>query len=272
MVKWNIITQLIVYYVILTIVIYILSDYMMYPMPKASYQDSPIPQFPKIIKLQTDDGKNISALHLDNPTATYTLLFSHGNGEDLGSILPLLKALQQIGFSVFAYDYHGYGTSEGSPSEYNTYLDIKAAYRYLTENLNLSPQKIILYGRSIGTGPTLELAQHTPIGGVILEAPMVTAFRVLTIVPIFPLDKYRNNQKIQLVKAPILIIHGTKDRVIPIWHGQQLFQLAATPFKRFYAVEGASHNDVMWVGGRAYLQTILSFAASLSKPDSSNRW
>lgn len=261
--KWNVLTNIIIYYGLLTLVLYFVSDFIMFPSPKASYQDNAL-NFPPVIKLNTQDGKKISAIYLKNPKAKQTILFSHGNGEDLGSILFLLEVLQRIGFSVFAYDYHGYGSSEGSPSEHTTYLDIKAAYVYLTQTLAIPPQDIILYGRSIGTGPTLELAQQAAVGGIILESPMVSTFRVITILPLFPIDKFRNNQKIAKVRAPILFIHGTEDKTIPIWHGKYLYNLANSP-KRFYPVEGAGHNDVMAVGGDRYLQAILSFATSINK-------
>lgn len=245
-------------------VVYAISDFMMYPMPKASYQDQGTQgnHFPPIIKLKTLDGKKISAVYLENPKAQHTILFSHGNGEDLGSILVLLEKFRDIGFSVFAYDYHGYGTSEGRPNEYRTYLDIQAAYSYLTQTLHIPAKDIILYGRSIGTGPTIELARKAAVGGIILESPMVSTFRVMTVLPIFPVDKYRNNQKIADIKAPILFIHGTKDNIIPIWHGKYLYELAKAP-KLFYPVEGAGHNNVMMAGGKQYLQAILSFASSL---------
>jgi fermentation-respiration switch protein FrsA (DUF1100 family) len=259
--QWNVLTNIVIYYCLLTVVVYVLSDFMMFPSPKASYQDQSL-NFPKVIKLKTTDGKSISAIYLVNPKAKQTILFSHGNGEDLGSVLGLLEEFQRIGFSVFAYDYHGYGTSEGRTTEEKTYLDIQAAYLYLTQTLKTPAKDIILYGRSIGTGPTIELARKTPVGGVILEAPMVSTFRVITIVPLFPIDKYRNNQKIAAIKAPILFIHGVNDKTIPIWHSQYLYRLAKAP-KRFYPVEGADHNNVMMVGGSQYLQAIVSFAASL---------
>lgn len=259
--KWNVITNLLLYYAVLTLVVYAISDFMMFPIPKSSYQDQNA-HFPAIIKLKTGDGKKISAIYLENPKAQKTILFSHGNGEDLGSILFLLEKFRDMGFSVFAYDYHGYGTSDGRPTEYRTYLDIQAAYSYLTQTLHILPKDIILYGRSIGTGPSIELARKAAIGGVILESAMVSTFRVMTVVPLFPVDKFRNNQKIAQIKAPILFIHGTADRVIPIWHGKQLYQLARAP-KLFYEVVGADHNNVMLVGGQQYFQAILSFASSL---------
>jgi uncharacterized protein len=251
--------QIIVCYAVLCILVFFLSDQIMYPVP-APYQDAQI-EVP-IIKLRTPNGHFISALHLPNLNAKYTLLISHGNAENLWMIFPWLKAFQAHGFSVFAYDYQGYGSSSGKPSENNTYQDIQAAYDYLRENLNIPDNRIILFGRSIGTGPTLELARRVKVAGVILESAMLTAFRVVTYWPLFPIDKYRNNAKIVEISTPILFIHGTKDKVIPFWQGKSLYELAKNP-KYFYAVEGAGHNDVFEVAGGEYWKTLQTFAAGL---------
>src|SRR5574342_467910 len=108
------------------------------------------PDMPDVIRLATASGERIAAVYLPNPRATYTMLFSHGNAEDLGGIRPLLPVLQDLGFSVLAYDYRGYGLSEGQPSERNVYADIDAAYDYLTRDARVQPGRLILYGRSLG--------------------------------------------------------------------------------------------------------------------------
>lgn len=257
MMQWNILIQLMVYYLLFTAFIYFFSDYAIFPAPKPSYQDSS-----NILKLKTEDGVKISAVYLRHPNAKYTILFSHGNAEDIGIIMPLLESFYQKGFSVFAYDYHGYGTSYGKPSENNTYLDIEAAYRFLTVQLHILPDHIILFGRSLGTGPSLELAIRVPVAGLILESPMLSAFRLVTVIPIFLVDKYRNEAKIKKLKIPILIIHGTQDTIIPFWHGKRLFKLVHEP-KTLFPVENAGHNNVMDVGGERYLDAIVSFSKSL---------
>lgn len=256
---WKIMGQLLVYYGLACIVVFFLSSYIMYPVPE-SYQDKQLPV--PVIKLTTKNAQKISAIYLPNPTAKYTLLISHGNAENLWMIFPWLEAFQAHGFSVFAYDYEGYGTSTGKPSENNTYLDIDAAYGYLRNTLQIPDNRIILLGRSIGSGPTIDLARRVPVAGVILESAMLTAFRVITHWPLFPVDKYRNDVKIPLIRSPILFVHGTKDSVIPLWHGKALYKLATSP-KTFYSVEGADHNDVSEVAGAQYWKIIQEFVDSL---------
>ena len=111
-------------YTFFALYVFFRADSMIFLPPPASYQDTQ-----DILKLPVTDSQQISALHLPNPDATYTLLYIHGNAEDLGDIRPKLEDLHRWGFSVFAYDYRGYGTSDGKPSERNAYQDITAAYR-----------------------------------------------------------------------------------------------------------------------------------------------
>ncbi|MEB3335863.1 MAG: alpha/beta hydrolase [Leptolyngbyaceae bacterium] len=235
------------------------SDRLLFRPPPSSYSDTP-----EILKLTVKNGQKISAIYLPNPSATYTLLYSHGNAEDLGDNQFHFQELRDRGFAIFAYDYQGYGTSQGKPSEGNTYQDIDAAYDYLTSTLKVPPQRIIAYGRSVGSGPTVDLAARKPVAAVILETPFITAFRVITRIPILPFDKFDNLSKIKKIRVPLLIIHGTADRVVPFWHGQALFQ-AANPPKRFLRVEQGDHNDLVEVAGALYTNTLKEFAAEVKQ-------
>lgn len=245
--------SLLLFYLVLAGVAYFFSNQLIFRPPPASYQDSA-----EVLKLATRAGEKISALYFPNPQATYTILYSHGNGSDLGSIRPLLIALQQLGFSVLAYDYRGYGTSEGAPSEHNAYQDIAAVYQYLTATLQISPDRIILYGHSVGSGPSIDLATRHPVAGVILEGAFTSTFRVVTQIPILPFDRFDNLSKIRAVRSPMLIVHGTEDRVIPFKHGQQLFEQANQP-KQFVAIAGADHSDLMEVAGLKYRKALMEF-------------
>jgi hypothetical protein len=207
--------------------------------------------------------QRISAVFLPNPEAKYTLLFSHGNAEDIGNDLPMLELYRQAGFSVFAYDYRGYGTSTGHPSEKGVHEDAIAAYNYLTAQLHVKPERVIAMGRSVGCAPAIYVAAHRKVAGLMAEAPFTTAFRVFTHIPLLPWDKFNNMREIRNVHAPVLIIHGRNDQVIPFWHGERVFSNANNP-KQFVPVEGAGHNDVLMVTGRKYLEEMTRFASSLN--------
>lgn len=241
-------------YGVLVALFFLLSDFIIFIPPKPS-QFAPN-QHTQIIPMP--GGEKIYATYYPNPNSQYTLLISHGNAEDLATLNPLLEYFNHKGYSVFAYDYSGYGLNHGKPSETKTYQNIHAAYQYLTETLKIPPESIIVYGRSLGGGPSLELASHQKIAGLILESTFVSAYRVKTHIPLILFDKYKNLDKIDKVKAPILIIHGTHDEIIPFWHGQALFQKAQAP-KTFYKVAQAGHNDLLLIAGEAYWSQLKQF-------------
>jgi hypothetical protein len=236
---------------------YFLSDSMIFLPHPSSYRDSP-----EILKITTAGGKKISAVYLANPAAKFTLLVSHGNAEDLGDDRYWLDNLRHAGFNVFAYDYEGYGTSEGKSTEKTVYEDEAAAYDFLAVDLKTAPDNIIIFGRSVGAGPAAYIAARRPSAGLILQSPFVSAFRVLTRIPLLPFDKFPNYKYIRHVHSPVLIMHSHADSVIAFWHGQKMFDLANQPKQAFWA-KNADHNDMDLAQG--YEEAIQAFAATLGK-------
>ena len=260
-------TKFLIFIFIVVILIYLgitflahsLSEKIIFQPQFPSYQDTD-----QIIKLTSINGIQISAIYLDNSQAYYTILFSHGNAEDIGSALPTLEKLKTMGFSVFAYDYQGYGTSSGKPSEENAYNDAEAAYNYLIEKQNVPADRIITYGCSLGGAVAVDLAQKRPLGGLIIEGSFITAYRVVTKIPLFPFDKFKSISKIKQVRCPVLIIHGKRDEVIPFSHGEQLFLKANEPKASFW-VEEAGHNNLIQVAGKNYEKALLDFVGLIEK-------
>lgn len=253
------IRSLIFIYVVFCLYVFFRADPMIFLPQPSSYRDSS-----HIIKLMADEQIQLSAVYLPNPASTYTILYVHGNAEDLGDIQPVLQQLRDIGFSVFAYDYRGYGTSQGKPSERNAYQDIDTVYNYLTQQLGVSPQRIMAFGRSVGAGSAVDLAARKPLAGLIIESAFTTAFRVVVPIPILPFDKFRNIDKIKKVNCPVLVMHGKADDIIPFSHGQKLFAAAPEP-KLTLWVDEAGHNDFMWVAGEQYADTLRKFAQLVDK-------
>ncbi len=253
-----------------------LSDWQIFQPHPPAYQASP-----DILKLKAPGGGTIAARYWPSlrsnslrsnslrSNSGFTLLYSHGNGEDLGDLLPLMARLQQAGFAVLAYDYRGYGLSDGRASEAGTYEAIQAAYDYLVQVRKVPPGKIVLQGRSVGGGPSTYLAAKEPVGGLILESTFLNTFRVITRVPLVPFAKFPNLARLPQVRCPILVIHGDADQVIPFWHGQELWRNAPGAKSAFW-VEGADHNDLVEVAGDRYFQAIKTFVRGLDTTVSPN--
>ena len=206
------------------------------------------------------NGVKIAAIVLGPERGKKAILRCHGNAEDAANSLFALRYLVQRGFTVACVDYPGYGLSDGSPDEEGCYRNVHRLYDWLIEKRGFKPEDIIVDGFSIGTGSAVELAATKPVGGLVLEAPFLSAPRVVTRIRILPIDPFPNLKMIKAVKCPVLIIHGTNDSVIPHGHGKGLFKLANEP-KRFIPVQGANHNDLIFkMGAERYLKTIEEFA------------
>lgn len=237
---------------------YLYPDRMIFHPQASSYIDDS-----DIIKIDVADGEQISALYLINPDAEFTILYSHGNAEDIGQLRPILERFYSAGYSILAYDYRGYGTSDGKASEKNTYEDVESAYEYLTVKAGVPSSRIVAAGRSVGGGVAIHLACRKKIGGLILESSFVTAFRVVTRIPLVPFDKFRNIDKIKKINCPVLVFHGKDDDVVPIWHGKKLFEKANEP-KFCLWIDNAGHNDdLAQMAGSSYWNTIEKFMASV---------
>ena len=205
------------------------------------------------------NGAKIAAIVLGPQRGKKAILRCHANAEDAAETLWALKELAKSGYTVASVDYPGYGLSDGTPNEKGCYRNVHRLYDWLIEKRGFKPEDIIVDGFSIGTGPATELAATRHCGGLILEAPFLSAPRVVTRVRLLPIDPFPNLKMIKDVKCPVLIIHGTKDSVIPYRHGKELFELANEP-KRLVAVEGGDHNTLVNDMGFAnYLKVIKDF-------------
>lgn len=218
--------------------------------------------------LNTAHGSRISAFFIERPNATVTILFSHGNAEDLGMIYEWFNDLARVlRVNIMAYDYTGYGKSNGKPCEDYCYADIEAAFRYLLEVKRIQPEQIVLYGRSLGSGPSCYLASKTAregrsVGGVILQSPLLSAYRVAFNFRFTMLgDKFPNVDFAPHVACPVFIVHGTQDEVVPFWHGQDLFLALPQSWRaKPFWVEGAGHNNI-----EAMLRPTGAFVAKLTE-------
>lgn len=196
------------------------------------------------------------------PSAYFTLLFSHGNAVDIGQMTSFYWGLgHRLGCNVFSYDYSGYGCSTGRPSEKNLYADITAAFETLKTKFGVPADRVILYGQSIGTVPSVDLASREEVAALILHSPLMSGMRVA-----FPgtqrtwcCDAFPSIEKVPRVKCPTLVIHGTDDEVIDFSHGVSIYERCPASVEPLW-VSGAGHNDVELHA--AYLERLRNFIDS----------
>ncbi|GMI77007.1 hypothetical protein like AT5G38220 [Hibiscus trionum] len=222
-----------------------------------------IPEVPRrgdvdVLNLRTRRGNDIVAIHIKHPKASATLLYSHGNAADLGQMFELfIELCNRLRVNLMGYDYSGYGQSTGKPTECNTYADIDAVYKCLKEEYGVKDEQLILYGQSVGSGPTVDLGSRLPnLRGVVLHSPILSGMRVLYPVKrTYWFDIYKNIDKIGAVNCQVLVIHGTGDEVVDSSHGKQLWELCKHKY------------DPLWVngGGHCNLELYPEFIRHLKK-------
>ncbi len=186
------------------------------------------------------------------------LIWYHGNAGNISHRLDNVRELiRRLGCDIVLVDYRGYGLSEGTPSEEGLYVDGVTIYDAVAAR-GFTPESIVLFGQSLGASVAVEVALRRRVSGLVLEAafrsvramarssyPFVPSFLIRT--------RLDNEQKIQKIRVPKLILHGDRDELVPVSHGRLLFELASPP-KRFFVFPGASHNDTYLVGGSKYFE------------------
>jgi pimeloyl-ACP methyl ester carboxylesterase len=211
------------------------------------------------------DGARLFGWYVESSATNAVLLWCHGNGGNIIHRLDNLRYLHQLGLSVFLFDYRGYGRSQHLwPSETGLYHDAIGAYDYLTRTRLIRPERLVLFGRSLGAAVAGEVAVQKPAAGLILESPFPSvealARHYYGGLPVHWLigAEFRLIDRLPQLSLPKLILHGDRDEVIPIQLGRQVFE-AAKPPKEWYVIHGADHNDTYQVGGGPYFRRLADF-------------
>lgn len=246
--KWSVAIALIAYFGGLAL-LYFAQRSILYPIPETRRTSPKAAGFPQAEEhlLQTSDGEQLIAWHVPPRANKPVVVFFHGNGDILAWRGPWFAALTADGTGLVAVSFRGYAGSSGSPTEAGLINDAEAAYAFAAQRY--PPERIALWGYSLGSGPAVALAAKQRIARLILEAPYTSiadvAAAAFPFAPVrwFVRDRFHSDRLIANVTSPVLILHGERDRTIPIRFGQRLYELARDP-KRMVRFPEGGHDDL----------------------------
>ncbi|MEM1203156.1 MAG: alpha/beta hydrolase [Acidobacteriota bacterium] len=202
------------------------------------------------IYFDSEDGTRLHGWWIPHRNPRTTLVYCHGNSGSIAERVEIFSHLQRrLRVDLFAFDYRGYGRSDGTPSEKGLFADVRAALDWVVAERGVATGDLLLFGHSLGGAVAIDGALHRPVAGLVVQSSFTQVrdmarhrFPDLP-VHLIARNAFRSVEKVQHLKMPKMFIHGTADSTVPFEHGRALFTTASDP-KRWFEVEGASHNDL----------------------------
>ena len=264
MLKWLLITLLVGYGAIVTLAYFAQRSLMYFPdRTRTPPAEAGLPQAEEI-ELTTGDGERVIAWHVPPRGDKPVVLYFQGNGGALNLRAQRFARLTSDGTGLIALSYRGYGGSTGRPSEAGLLRDAEATYAFATARYQA--ERLVLYGESLGSGVAVALAVEHKVGKVILEAPYTSAVEIgAAAYPFLPVrllmhDQFRSDERIGKLTAPVLVLHGARDSVIPIAYGERLYALISAP-KKFVRFPEGHHSDLDSHGAQTAVRDFLATPA-----------
>jgi fermentation-respiration switch protein FrsA (DUF1100 family) len=255
-------------YLLFCAILYLLQDKMLF-VPTKNLEALPSDaglQYQDVF-FTSSDNTELHAWYIPSDKKRAVVLLSHGNGGNISHRIEKLSMLHALNLDVFIYDYRGYGKSSGTPTESGIYLDAMAAWDYITKSKGIKPEEIVLYGESLGSAVSIELASNVPVAAIIIEGGFTSlrelAQRLLPYVPARYLCRYDFDSlsKVKGLMYPKLFIHSIDDEIVPFTMGKRLFVEAPGP-KGFLQLSGG-HNDGFYISKHIYMEGIKAFLADI---------
>ena len=235
----------------------------MFPAPTNGRE--PVMRDATLLRIPGPEGTMVYALHAPAPAGAPTIVHFHGNGEQLADVVHLCSRLHAEGVGVFAVEYPGYGLAASTPAtEANIYAAADAALVHLGTSLGVSREAIVLSGQSLGSGVATEMALRGYGARLVLLSPYTSmidmASRIAPFLParLFVRDRFDNAAKAPRVRLPVLIVHGSRDEIIPVEQGRRLSRLFSDA--RFEELDDRHHNDLFAEPGAPLVSRIARFA------------
>ena len=260
-------------YVFILVVLYFYQRNMVYfpDVKRPNATEWGIVDYSPVVQVQSSDGLNIEGWYFssENKEKPIIVMF-HGNAGHIAHRLFKLPKLIEAGYSVLLAEYRGYGGNPGKPSEEGLYKDARAYLDWLINEEGIQEEDIILHGESLGTGVAVQMATEYNVGGVVLESAYDSVVNVAKktyfFVPVRLLmkDQYSSVEKITGMEAPLLMVHGQKDRIIPISFAKNLFDHALEP-KKIVIIPEAGHNDLYKYDVSLHILKFLSNMTDVTK-------
>jgi fermentation-respiration switch protein FrsA (DUF1100 family) len=235
----------IIFFIYFLIVFYVYSKQrsLLYVPNIDNYDDEPLTIRADEVFVSNTDGNTLRSLFYKNPSITKnTLLMFHGNAGPIENRFYKINKLAKYNQNILLISWRSYSGNEGTPSEQGLYDDALSAINWLN-NKDISVEDIIIYGESLGTAVTLEVAQNKPFKAIILEAPFTSMIDAAKFhYPYLPVslmlkDRYLSSEKIKNTKSPIFIMHARGDDIVPFWMGEKMFELANEPKQSYFIDE-----------------------------------
>jgi len=251
---WKLFLTLILIYLTLLIVIFLAQRKLLYEPTENNYlEENLLSHKVEKIKIPSNDNINLISWYFLKNKNFKTLVFFHGNAGRLENRIYKLNHLSDLNLNYLIFAYRGFSGNNGKPTEEGIYRDSKAVINWLNSK-GIKKKDIILYGESLGGAVVIEIAQKESFAGIILESPFTSMEEAAKIYyPYLPIrlllkDKYKTNEKILNVNSPILVMHGRKDKIVPFYMGEQIFNLAKDPKYSFFSDDDdhmMDYNDLL---------------------------
>ena len=253
-------------YIIVMIFLYFYQRNLLYHPTENNYSDDQITVSIEKVKITTEDNLDLLAWYHEKDIKKFkTILYLHGNAGSLENRIHKINNFQNMDINFLLLSWRGFSKNKGNPSEEGLYKDARGAVKWLNQK-GITKDNLIIYGESLGTGVTTEIAQNENFAGIILESPFTSMIEAgKDKYPIFPIslllkDKYESNKKIKNIISPILIMHGMEDKIVPFWMGEKMFQLANEPKYSYFS----KYDDHMMEFNDDLINSIKSFLESLN--------
>jgi fermentation-respiration switch protein FrsA (DUF1100 family) len=246
----------------------LINQFLYYPEPHWLVTPASLGLEAEEVRINSGPGIQLHAWFFPRPRPLASMLFCHGNAGNVSHRLENVAHLLRAGFQVLLFDYRGYGHSSGQPSEKGLFEDAAAAWSAQVERSDASRPRII-FGRSLGGAVAVDLASRVDADGLVIESSFTsirTLARLFLPLPLPDLPvRYDSLSKIGAINAPLLVVHGERDELVPFADGRALYEAAGEP-KSWFPIPGAGHNDTYVIGGEGYFHRFAAFAAGLAQP------